>query len=96
MPIVQVGRRLALVRCAIRVRSPLPMGAPEDSEDEELRHLVGDLLLLAEREFRAAQEQIRRCRESEAARARLASARRAMDVAQRCATYLTLGLSPLA
>jgi hypothetical protein len=68
----------------------------EHEEHEALRHLVGDLLLLAERELRAAQALVHENHESDAAKARFASARRAMDTAHRCATYLTRGLPILA
>jgi hypothetical protein len=68
----------------------------EDEEQEVLRHLVGDLLLLAERELRAAQALVHENHESDAAKARFAAARRAMDTAHRCATYLTRGLPILA
>ena len=69
---------------------------PDSEASEALRRQVGDCLLLAERELREAQQFVHANRDSEAARARLAAARRAMDLAQRCATYLTLGLPNLA
>jgi hypothetical protein len=71
----------------------MPMEAePDDEANEALKRQVGDCLLLAERALREAQALVHANRDSESARARFAAARRAMGVAERCATYLTRGL----
>jgi hypothetical protein len=75
---------------------PVEPDAEASEANEALKRQVGDCLLRAERELREAQRLVHANRDSEAARARLAGARRAMALAQRCATYLTLGLPNLA